>query len=57
MKIRRRKRPRGMTLSMNQCFICKEIKVCVYELINVQKDPVCEDCVMDVKKQREEKLT
>ena len=45
-----------MTVSLNQCQICKEIKVCIYELLNVQKDPVCEDCVLDLKKQREEKL-
>lgn len=54
MQVRRRKRQRGMSVSINQCYICKEVKICAYELLNVQKDPVCEDCV---KKGREQNAT
>ena len=57
MKLRRRKRPCGMSLPINQCFVCKEIKICSYEVLTVQKDPVCEDCVIKAKKQRGEKVT
>lgn len=48
MRLRRRKRHGLQIISINQCFICKKLKPCPYELLNVQQDPVCADCVKEI---------
>ena len=50
MRFRTRKRQKGMSLSLNQCFFCKKIKPCPYELLDVQKNPVCTDCINERRK-------
>ena len=44
-----------MSISINQCFLCKEVKPCSFELLNVQRDPVCEDCIKQRREQHEQK--
>lgn len=52
MKIRRRRRQKGMSISINQCFICKKIKVCSYEITSgIGGHTVCEDCVNKMREQ------
>lgn len=47
MKIRKRKRLKGMAISLNMCSICKELKMCPYETYSGEHDgsfPVCKEC-------------
>ena len=54
MKIRRRKRQGLQVTPINGCFICGEVKPCSYELLNVQRDPVCGGCVKERREQLEQ---
>ena len=53
MRVRRRKRHGLQVTPINGCYICGSVKPCPYELLNIQRDPVCADCVKQMRKQDE----
>jgi len=44
-QIRKRHRHQGQSVSFNQCYQCKRIVACPYEILKSYKwEPLCRDC-------------